>query len=179
MTIACSPSRVGFVTSSLSVVWSSGTRGSICSCEHGLALSSPRRRLRVAGSGPDEAAARRYAKELGIAHRVEFMGWVDGADKWTLLSDGRLVVVPSRREVCGIVALEALAAGTPVLAFDIPCIREVLPAECTWRVTPFDVDSLAEALADVCGRRPDARHRCTVSGLRPALRLGCAGCSAV
>ena len=108
-------------------------------------------RLVVAGTGPDEAAVRRLAQELGIAHRVDFVGWVRGADKRTLLSEARLLVVPSRQETFGIVALEGLAAGTPVLAFDIHCLREILPAGCSWRIPAFDVEQFASTLAELAG----------------------------
>ena len=105
--------------------------------------------LVVAGTGPDEARVRQLAERLGVADRVRFPGWVSGADKARLLNASRLVVVPSRAETFGIVAVEALAAATPVLAFDIPCLREVVPADCGRLVPPFDVPALAAALLDL------------------------------
>jgi glycogen synthase len=78
---------------------------------------------------------------------------VSGAEKAGLLAGSRLVVVPSRAETFGIVAVEALAAGTPVVAFNIPCLREVVPAECGRLVPAFDVAGLAATLA---GLYPDA-----------------------
>ncbi len=56
------------------------------------------------------------------------------------------MALPSRFETFGIVALEAAATGAPVVAFDIDCLREVLPDECGRRVGPFDVDAYADAL---------------------------------
>ncbi|MGY1682939.1 glycosyltransferase family 4 protein [Geodermatophilus sp. SYSU D01176] len=103
--------------------------------------------LVIAGTGPDEARVRQLVERLGLSSRVRFAGWVSGADKTRLLSASRLVVVPSRAETFGIVAVEALAAGTPVLAFDIPCLREVVPPDCGRLVPPFDVAALAEELA--------------------------------
>jgi glycogen synthase len=105
--------------------------------------------LVIAGRGPDEARVRQLADRLGIAQRVRFAGWVSGADKARLLSESRLVVVPSRAETFGIVAVEALAAATPVVAFDIPCLREVVPASCGRLVPPFDVSALAAQLASL------------------------------
>jgi glycogen(starch) synthase len=105
--------------------------------------------LVVAGTGPDEARVRQLARQLGVADRVRFPGWVSGADKARLLSASRLVVVPSRAETFGIVAVEALAAATPVLAFDIPCLREVVPPDCGRLVPAFDAPRLAAALADL------------------------------
>lgn len=110
-------------------------------------------RLVIAGTGPDERRIRRLAERLDVADRVEFAGWASGDRKRRLLTGARLVVVPSRHETFGIVAVEALAAATPVVAFDIPCLREVVPTACGWRVPAFDVDALAARLVELY---PDA-----------------------
>ncbi|WP_236795434.1 glycosyltransferase [Amycolatopsis sp. GM8] len=105
--------------------------------------------LVLAGAGPDESYLRASAERLGIADRVRFAGWVDGLRKQELLARARLVVVPSRFETFGIVAVEALASGTPVVAFDIPCLREVVPAECGRLVAAFDIDEYAAAVVSM------------------------------
>ncbi|MEJ2861115.1 glycosyltransferase family 4 protein [Actinomycetospora flava] len=103
--------------------------------------------LLIAGGGPEEPRVRRFAEELGVEN-VRFLGWCDGPGKTALLAGARLVVVPSRHETFGMVAVEALATGTPVVAFDIPCLREVIPPEVGWTVPPFDADALAARLVD-------------------------------
>jgi glycosyltransferase involved in cell wall biosynthesis len=105
--------------------------------------------LIIAGDGPDELRVRRLARQLGIADRVRFAGWVAGEEKRRLLSRCRLLVLPSRAETFGIVALEALAAATPVVAFDLPALREVVPAGTGWLVQSFDWTALAERLVAV------------------------------
>jgi glycosyltransferase involved in cell wall biosynthesis len=102
--------------------------------------------LLIAGTGPDETKVRRLVDRLGITGSVQFVGWVSGGDKFQLLNQARVVVVPSRQETFGLVALEALAAATPVVIFDIPCLREVVPDDCGWKVPAFDIDSLADRL---------------------------------
>ncbi|MGH3546550.1 MAG: glycosyltransferase family 4 protein [Pseudonocardiaceae bacterium] len=102
--------------------------------------------LIIAGRGPDESRIRNLVDQLGISDRVRFVGWANGAEKFALLSSARLVVVPSRHETFGIVAVEALAAATPVLAFNIPCLQEVIPPGCGWQVRPFDVTAFADTL---------------------------------
>src|SRR4051794_37601075 len=105
--------------------------------------------LVVAGGGPEEPRVRRFVEKLGVGDRIRFVGWVSGRDKAELLADARLVVVPSRHETFGLVAIEALAAASPVLAFDIPCLREVLPDGVGWTVPAFDGDALAARLVDL------------------------------
>jgi glycogen synthase len=106
--------------------------------------------LVIAGGGPDEDRVRREVERLGLAQRVRFAGWVSGEAKWRLLAGARLAVVPSRHETFGMVALEALAAATPVVGFDIPGLREVVPDGCGWRVPPFDVPGLADRIRAAC-----------------------------
>jgi glycogen synthase len=106
--------------------------------------------LVITGGGPDEDRVRREVDRLGLAKRVRFVGWVTGEVKWRLLAGARLAVVPSRHETFGMVALEALATATPVVAFDIPGLREVVPDGCGWRVPPFDVSELADRIRAAC-----------------------------
>lgn len=114
-------------------------------------------RLLLAGTGPDEAALRERARELGVADRVEFLGWVAGRDKSELVAAARIAAVPSRFETFGIVAAEALAVGTPVVAYDIDCLREVVPAEGGVLVPTaggFDARAYADALVEVWHDEP-------------------------
>lgn len=127
-----------------------------------LAIDRVPGRLVLAGTGPDEQALRDRAERLGIAHRVRFAGWVAGADKFRLVGSARLAVVPSRFETFGIVAAEALAAGTAVVAYDIACLREVVPAESGVLVPltgDHERDATAYAEALVTTWHGDARRR--------------------
>jgi glycosyltransferase involved in cell wall biosynthesis len=103
-------------------------------------------RLVLAGDGPGQRDLERRAADLGIAARVHFAGRVAGQEKYRLLAGARLVAMPSRFETFGMVAIEALASGTPVLAFDIPGLREVVPPQCGCLVASFDVMRYAQTL---------------------------------
>lgn len=103
--------------------------------------------LLIAGAGPDEQEIRDAIVAANLSHRVYLLGWISGQEKLELLAAARIVVVPSRAETFGLVAVEALASGTPVIAFDIPCLREVVPPGCGWVVRPFDVAALAEEMS--------------------------------
>jgi glycosyltransferase involved in cell wall biosynthesis len=102
--------------------------------------------LVIAGQGHDEARVRREVARLGLEDRVRFVGWVRGEEKARLLAGARAVAMPSRMETFGIVAVEAFAAATPVVAFAIPSLREVVPDGAGFAVAPFDVAAFAEGL---------------------------------
>lgn len=102
--------------------------------------------LVIAGTGPDYQKVRYAIAASDLGNRVRMVGWISGPEKFELLAAARLVVVPSRAETFGLVALEALAAGTPVIAFDIPCLREVVPDGCGWLVPAFDAKRLADEI---------------------------------
>ena len=105
--------------------------------------------LVIAGAGLEEARVRREVTRRGLDDRVRFVGWVRGADKARLLAGARAVAMPSRSETFGIVAVEAFAAATPVVAFRIPALREVVPDGAGFAVEPFDVEEYAKRLVEV------------------------------
>ncbi len=79
-------------------------------------LLDPPADLLIAGRGSEEAMLRGLGRELGIARRVTFVGFVEGQAKIDLYRSARFFVCPSRTEPFGNVILEAFAAGLPVVA---------------------------------------------------------------
>ncbi len=104
--------------------------------------------LRVAGTGPGELVSELQAQAtaLGVDAHVEWLGRLSDAALDDLLGEANLAVFPSRSEGFGLALLEALAAGVPVLASDIPSHREVLGPVLGHRVASFD-DPVALAAA--------------------------------
>ena len=102
--------------------------------------------LLIAGTGPDAERLGTAIRDAGLSERVQMLGWLSGDKKFQALSDARLLVVPSRHETFGLVAIDALAAGTPVIAFDIPCLREIIPPGTGWVVDAFDVQALGDEI---------------------------------
>jgi glycosyltransferase involved in cell wall biosynthesis len=72
--------------------------------------------LLLAGDGEEAGPLRARAAELGLSERITFLGRVEQTQIVHLLNGCALLAVPSRAEPFGIVALEGLAAGKPVLA---------------------------------------------------------------
>lgn len=76
---------------------------------------------RVIGDGPERAALRSLALDLGIGDAVDFRHDVGAQDEiYALVKAARLFVFPSEREGFGAAALEALACGVPVLTTSAP-----------------------------------------------------------
>jgi glycosyltransferase involved in cell wall biosynthesis len=74
----------------------------------------PRGHLYLAGAGPEEAALRALAAELGITERVSFLGWRH--DIGALLAAADIFICSSRQEPLGNIVLEAWSATKPVIA---------------------------------------------------------------
>lgn len=115
-------------------------------------------RAAIAGDGPERDRLERLAREQGLEDRVTFHGWIDDAQRARLLASARTLVLPSLwDEPFGIVGLEALAAGVPVVASDVGGIPSWLAdGEAGLLVPRGDSHALAEALAAVL--RDDDLH---------------------
>jgi glycosyltransferase involved in cell wall biosynthesis len=86
----------------------------------------PAMRLIVAGDGPERSAMLRTAAEMGIADRVELTGQLSRTDLRALYARSHAFVLPSERESFGIAALEARAAGLPVVAMLASGVRDFI-----------------------------------------------------
>ena len=82
-------------------------------------------RLTVVGDGPENARLRSLAAQLGAP--VDFLGRVPHEELAALYATHKLTVLPSvnSQEAFGIALLESMSAGTPVVASDLPGVREV------------------------------------------------------
>lgn len=119
--------------------------------------------LRVVGDGPERAALERLAAELGIAAATTFTGRVP--HEQVVAEHQRLDVfclprrdLPVTRLVPPLKPVEAMALARPVVASDLPPLRELVQPHRGELVTPEDPDALAAALARLSGD-PAARLR--------------------
>jgi glycosyltransferase involved in cell wall biosynthesis len=109
--------------------------------------------LMIAGDGEKRYELMDLAKKLELGDRVIFAGWVP--DKWLphYYCTSDLLVLPSiesRREAFGMVLLEAMACGIPVIASDIPGPEEVVNSkEIGLLAPPGNAEKLAQAIIDL------------------------------
>ena len=102
--------------------------------------------------------------------RVRAHGRVSDAERIRLLAEADVLCVPSLRgESFGLVLVEGMAAGLPVVASSIPGYAAVLPESAGRLVPPGDPDALAAALAELLGD-PALRARLGEAGRREAAR---------
>ncbi len=86
----------------------------------------PEARLVVAGDGELQIYFERLTRRLGFPHRVSFESWQTGSSLLRLYHEAQVVVVPSWYEPFGIVALEAMACGCPVIASRVGGLEEIV-----------------------------------------------------
>ena len=111
--------------------------------------------LEIAGRGPLEPALKAYARELGLAEAVRFLGFVSPVQR--AIEDSAIVVVPSLGEGFGMVALEAMERARPVIASAVGGLPEIVADDQTGLVVPSaDADALADAIVALAGNLPRA-----------------------
>lgn len=116
-------------------------------------------RLFIAGKGPYQPELVELAKGLGIAGRVNFVGFVNDQQRNELLGQSDVAVFPSLYEPFGIVALEAMAAGIPVVVSDTGGLRDIfehgVDGYCS---PPGDAAMLAHYIAELLNNPELALH---------------------
>ena len=95
-----------------------------------------------------ECETRSLVRSLGLEARTVFTGLLRGQERLDALADADVVVYPSQDEVFGLVPLEALLSGTPVIVADDSGCGEIVRQTGGGQVVPLgDVDALSRAIA--------------------------------
>jgi glycosyltransferase involved in cell wall biosynthesis len=105
-------------------------------------------RLIVLGEGPERAALEQLADQIGISDILAMPGFVD--NPFAYMRQARLFVLSSRWEGFGLVIIEAMACGCPVLSTDCPSgPAEILEGGRFGRLAPVgNVDAMARAIEE-------------------------------
>lgn len=134
--------------------------------ERGYALP-----LLVCGDGPERPNLEALASRLGLASAVTFAGWTPPEHLGEHYSRASAVVVPSRQETFGITALEAIAAGAPVVASDVGGLSEAVGA-CGVLVPSDRPDALATGILDSLSPVRQAEFRAAAPAHLDRHRIG-------
>lgn len=111
----------------------------------------PHIRLVIAGDGRDREKFIEIVARLpeGVKKNIELKRWVEGDEKIGLLKNALLMVMPSRYETQGIVALEAMASSKAVIVSDIPELSYVVRNRAGISFESGNVSSLAQSMKDL------------------------------
>lgn len=107
--------------------------------------------LDVIGDGPNRTEYENMTSELGLSRVVRFHGLKSKAETADYMRNCDLFVLPSLYETFGVVLIEALASGKPVIASDIGGPREIVTPEVGILVPPGNPEALAAAIDKVLG----------------------------
>ena len=118
----------------------------------------PRRaRLVILGDGPLRSELTQMAVQLGLKHRVHFMGFQSDVRRWMQAADG--FVLASRYEGLPMVLLEAGACGLPCAATNVAGTREVvINGETGWLACAEGADALAAVVSRTMRMAPTERY---------------------
>jgi glycosyltransferase involved in cell wall biosynthesis len=106
----------------------------------------PHIRLVLIGDGPDSRKLKRLSKRLGIADHVDFLGRLPFEDVPAHLKAADLFAFTSHTETQGLVTLEAMAAGLPVVAVDAAGTHDVVEHEVSGLLTEDNSHAMAAAI---------------------------------
>ena len=105
-------------------------------------LKDPRARLVLVGDGPREQWLQDTARRFGVANRVHFTGAVDERTKFELLAISDVYVSTSEHEGFGLVFLEAMASGLPIVCYARGGQRDFLRDGRSGYLVPFDDEAM-------------------------------------
>ncbi|MCM4160826.1 glycosyltransferase [Antarcticibacterium flavum] len=115
-------------------------------------LNDPNLKITIAGEGEDVyiEQLKNLCIEKEVDHLFDFVGGVYGKQKWKLYAEADFFVLPTYSENFGIVIIEALAAGVPVITTQGTPWEELVANNCGWWIdlsVPNLTDTIKEALA--------------------------------
>jgi glycosyltransferase involved in cell wall biosynthesis len=123
----------------------------------------------IVGDGPERQRLQELAAALGCAARVKFWGWLPRHETLRRLAESHVLVHPSLHDSGGYTCIEAMAAGRPVICFDLPGPDAQITAEAGVKVHAGDPEQGVRDLADAMrrlARDPALRQRMGEAGRR-------------
>jgi glycogen(starch) synthase len=146
--------------------WEKGAQDLIAALPR-IRRSHPGTRLVIAGKGRHAAELVSDARKARVLRSVDFVGHLTDRELAAALAAADVVVLPSKYEPFGIVALEAAAAGAPLVASTAGGLGEVVVhGETGLAFAPGDIDGLAASVREVLDDPAAARRRARAAKAR-------------
>jgi len=127
-------------------------------------------RLVLIGDGDERKSLQKLAEQLGIVGRIDFTGNLSHEEVIAHLKGADIFCFASVTETQGLVTMEALAAGLPVVAVDATGTRDVMDHDQEGLLTDNDSDALAQAIKEVV-TNTDLRERFKIAARKRAESL--------
>jgi len=123
--------------------------------------------LEIGGEGPERPHLEKMVRDLGIQSQVHFLGELTRLEVIGAMAAANVFVLPSHYETFGVVVIEALALGKPVIATRCGGPESIIESGDGLLVPTHDIDSLAQAMAKISlhieSYDPvDIRERCRI-----------------
>jgi glycosyltransferase involved in cell wall biosynthesis len=132
----------------------------------------PDTHLYIAGSGSLNNSLLQLTKDLGIRDHITFLGWISDSEKYSYFKSIDICVVPSMCESFGIVILEAMALGKPVIASNVGGIPDIIENEQNGLLFERgSVDELSEKIVRLL-RDKDLYKKISFNSKRKANQFG-------
>lgn len=111
------------------------------------AASLPHTEYWIVGEGPQQERLQLLAETLGVAHQVKFLGRLPRQDGLAKLGECHVLVHPSLHDSGGLVCLEAMAAGRPVVCLDLGGPGVLVTSAAGFKIQPVDPEQAIAQMA--------------------------------
>jgi len=125
----------------------------------------------IVGGGPAERSLKALAGELGVEHRVRFLGQLPREDVLRTLRDCDVLVHPSMHESGGAVCAEVMGAGRPVICLDLGGPGLQVTPDCGFRVPAREPGQVVQDMAIAMDALTDSPALCVAMGKAARLRV--------
>lgn len=103
----------------------------------------------IAGTGSEEKSCKQKVIEYGLNNIFDFKGWVKGKEKYDLLKESQIFVLPSYNEGLPVAILEAMSYGLPIISTNVGSIEDAVHDGINgFIISPGDVNLLAQRISE-------------------------------
>ena len=134
-----------------------------------LSANFPQARLAIVGTGPDKEVLKSLSNDLGIDDRVIFTGFVAHQDLPALCQKADLFITASTIETQGLVVLEAMSSGLPIVGVDALALPDLIHNEINGFLVPADDEPALSQAAERLLSSADLRQKTGAASRRLAL----------